>query len=75
MNHNFKNLKIWKLSMEITSEIHKICLDFPRNETYGLVSQMNRASVSIASNIAEGSKRKNRHFSHFLNISLGSAFE
>jgi len=75
MNHNFKNLKIWKQSMEITSEIHEICLGFPRNETYGLISQMNRASVSIASNIAEGSNRNNRHFSHFLNISLGSAFE
>lgn len=75
MNHNFKNLKIWKQSMEITSEIHEICLGFPRNETYGLVSQMNRASVSIPSNIAEGSNRNNKHFSYFLNISLGSAFE
>jgi len=75
MNHNFKNLKIWKLSMEITSEIHQICLGFPKNETYGLVSQMNRASVSIPSNIAEGSNRSNRHFSQYLNISLGSSFE
>lgn len=75
MNHNFKNLKIWKLSMEITLAIHRICLGFPRSEIYGLVSQMNRASVSIPSNIAEGSNRANRHFSYYLNISLGSSFE
>ncbi|RYE42695.1 MAG: four helix bundle protein, partial [Sphingobacteriales bacterium] len=55
MKHNFKNLKIWILSMEITSDIHKICLTFPKNEVYGLVSQMNRAAVSMPSNIAEGS--------------------
>ncbi|MFY0483041.1 four helix bundle protein [Flavobacterium sp. PLA-1-15] len=75
MKHNFKNLKIWILSMEITSDIHKICLTFPKNEIYGLVSQMNRAAVSMPSNIAEGSNRGNIHFKHFLNISLGSSFE
>ncbi len=75
MRHNFKNLKIWTLSMDITSDIHKICLKFPKNEIYGLVSQMNRAAVSIPSNIAEGSNRSNVHFKHFLNISLGSSFE
>ena len=53
--------------MEITAEIHKICLGFPKNEMYGLVSQMNRASVSIPSNIAEGSNRGNTHFIHFFN--------
>jgi four helix bundle protein len=75
MKHNFKNLKIWILSMEITSDIHKISLDFPKNEIYGLVSQMNRAAVSMPSNIAEGSNRGNIHFKHYLNISLGSSFE
>ncbi len=75
MNHNFKNLKIWNLSMEITSEIHQMCLSFPKNEMFGLTSQMNRASVSIPSNIAEGSNRGNRHFSQYLNMSLGSSFE
>lgn len=75
MKHNFKNLKIWLLSMEIASDIHKTTLDFPKNEVYGLVSQMNRAAVSIPSNIAEGSNRENTHFKHFLNISLGSSFE
>ncbi|MBM6498406.1 four helix bundle protein [Flavobacterium macrobrachii] len=75
MKHNFKNLKIWILSMDIASDIHKIGLEFPKNEIYGLVSQMNRAAVSMPSNIAEGSNRSNIHFKHFLNISLGSSFE
>ncbi|MBF6641974.1 four helix bundle protein [Flavobacterium sp. J49] len=75
MKHNFKNLKIWILSMEIASDIHTISLGFPKNEVFGLVSQMNRAAVSMASNIAEGSNRGNVHFKHYLNISLGSSFE
>ena len=75
MRHNFKNLKIWVLSMEITSDIHKLCLAFPKNEVYGLISQMNRSAVSMPSNIAEGSNRSNKHFQHYLNISLGSSFE
>lgn len=75
MKHNFKNLKIWLLAMEIASDIHNLCLEFPKNEVYGLVSQMNRAAISMPSNIAEGSNRQNTHFKHFLNISLGSSFE
>ena len=63
------------LSMEITSDIHNISLKFPKNEVYGLVSQMNRAAVSMPSTIAEGSNRGNIHFKHYLNISLGSSFE
>ena len=75
MRHNFKNLKIWILAMDVASDIHKLCLDFPKTEQYGLISQMNRAVVSIPSNIAEGSNRGNIHFKHFLNIALGSSFE
>ena len=75
MKHNFKNLNIWILAMEITSDIHHTCLDFLKNEVYGLISQMNRVAISIPSNITEGSNRKNTHFKHFLNISLGSSFE
>lgn len=61
--------------MEIASDIHKLTLEFPKSEVYGLMSQMNRAAVSMPSNIAEGSNRENTHFKHFLNISLGSSFE
>ena len=75
MKHNFKNLKIWSLAMIIASDTHKICLEFPKTEMYGLMSQMNRAAVSIPSNIAEGSNRGNVHFKSFLNIALGSSFE
>ena len=75
MKHNFKNLKIWMISMEIAADIHKICLTFPKIEIYGLISQMNRAAVSMPSNIAEGSSRNTLHFKHFLSISLGSSFE
>lgn len=66
MNHNFKNLKTWNLSMEIASMIHKIGLEFPKNEIYGLTIQMNRAAVSMPSNIAEGSNRGNKHFIYSL---------
>ena len=75
MRHNFKNLKIWILAMDITNDIYKLTSNFPKSEIYGLVSQMNRCSVSIPSNIAEGSNRGNKHFNHYLNISLGSSFE
>lgn len=61
--------------MEITSDIHKLCLTFPKTEVYGLISQMNRCAVSMPSNIVEGSNRSNKHFQHYLNISLGSSFE
>jgi four helix bundle protein len=75
MKHNFKNLKIWILAMEITNEIYKLTATFPKSEIYSLVNQMNRCSVSMPSNIAEGSNRGNKHFQHYLNISLGSSFE
>jgi len=73
--HNFKKLKIWQMSMELAKMIFELTLTFPYSEKYGLISQMNRFSVSIPSNIAEGSSRTNKSFSHFLDISLGSSFE
>ena len=75
MRHNFKNLKIWILAMDITNDIYKLTSNFPKSEIYGLVSKMNRCSVSMPSNIAEGSNRGSKHFIHYLNISLGSSFE
>mgnify|MGYP003458011747 CR=1 FL=1 len=75
MNHNFKNLKIWQLAIEISKEIYLQTNSFPKNEMYALANQINRAAVSIASNIAEGSNRSNTHFIHYLNIALGSSFE
>lgn len=74
--HNFQKLDVWKVSMELSTEIHEITKDFPKQEIYGMTSQMRRASVSIPSNIAEGSGRKgNKELIQFLSIANGSAFE
>ena len=73
--HNYKNLKIWKLGLDVTNNISDILLDFPKHERYDLSSQISKCSISMPSNIAEGSARTNKSFSHFLDISLGSSFE
>ena len=73
--HNYKNLKIWKLSLEITNDISDLSLDFPKHERFDLSSQLSRCSISMPSNIAEGSARTDKSFSHFIDISLGSSFE
>ncbi|MDG2194106.1 MAG: four helix bundle protein [Polaribacter sp.] len=73
--HNYKNLKIWKLGLEIANNISDLLLDFPKHERFDLSSQLSRCSISMPSNIAEGSARTDKSFSHFLDISLGSSFE
>tara|TARA_R110002074_G_C12219638_1_gene637119 strand:- start:153 stop:515 length:363 start_codon:yes stop_codon:yes gene_type:complete len=73
--HNYKNLKIWQLGLEITNNISDLLLEFPKHERYDLSSQLSKCSVSMPSNIAEGSARTDKSFSHFLDISLGSSFE
>ncbi|AYN04702.1 four helix bundle protein [Flavobacterium sp. 140616W15] len=75
MRHNYKNLKIWKIGIAIANEISDVLIEFPKHERYDLSSQISRCSVSMPSNIAEGSSRTDKSFSHFLNISLGSSFE
>ena len=75
MRHNYKNLKIWQLGIEIANNISDILLEFPKHERYDLSSQLSRCSVSIPSKIAEGSARTDKSFSHFIDISLGSSFE
>ena len=76
MAHSFKQLKIWQLAMEIVEDVYKLTKLFPNEERYGLTSQINRCSVSIPSNIAEGAGRgSDNEFKHFLSIALGSAFE
>lgn len=75
-NLRFKGLRIWKLSVDLAKEIYKLTNEFPENEKYGLISQMQRASISIPSNIAEGSGRGTRKdFIHFLIQARGSLFE
>lgn len=75
MRHNYKNLKIWQLGIEIANDISDILLEFPNHERYDLSSQLSRYSVSIPSNIAEGSARTDKSFSHFIDVSLGSSSE
>lgn len=56
--HNFRNLDVWKQSIQLTKKIYLTTTDFPIQEQWGLTAQMRRCSVSISSNIAEGSSRK-----------------
>ena len=73
--HNYKNLKIWNLGIEIVDDVFNLIGEFPKDEKFGLSSQISRCSVSIPSNIAEGSSRTDKSFSHFIDIALGSSFE
>jgi four helix bundle protein len=73
---NYKDLKVWKVSHELTLSIYRESYSFPKEELYGLVSQLRRAASSIPANIAEGcGKKSSLDFANFLNISLGSANE
>lgn len=74
--NNYKELKVWQKSISIVAEVYKITSDFPKEEVYGLTSQMRRSAVSVPSNIAEGAGRVSPgDFKHFLNIARGSSFE
>ena len=74
--HNFRKLNIWKEGLELVKETYSFTKDFPKSETYSLSSQIQRCSVSIPSNIAEGtSKSSDKHFNQYLETALGSAFE
>ena len=73
---NFRDLDVWKLAMEIVTDIYEYTKNFPKEEVYSLVSQMRRAAVSVASNIAEGFNRyHNKEYRQFLYIALGSCAE
>ena len=76
MDKPHKNLIAWQKCMNLVVLIYKMTEDFPKSETYGLVSQMRRAAVSAPSNIAEGaSDRSKEQFKNFLSISIGSLNE
>ncbi len=74
--HNFEKLIFWQKSIDLAKGIYLFCLQLPADEKFGLISQLKRSVVSIASNIAEGAGRNsNKEFSHFLGIANGSSFE
>lgn len=73
---SYRDLEVWKQAMDLTISIYSLTSVFPSSEEYGLTSQLRRAAVSVASNIAEGASRKSiKEFIQFLNISNGSLSE
>lgn len=74
--NSYRDLFVWQKSMELTKQVYMITKDFPKDEIYGLTSQIRRCAVSIPSNIAEGRGRNSdKEFIRFLQISLGSLYE
>ncbi len=74
--HNYKKLDVWNKAVDFATNVYQITKNFPKDELYGLISQLRRASVSISSNIAEGAGRNSdKEFRQFLNISFGSCSE
>ncbi len=73
---NFRDLDVWNKGIEIVKDVYIMGKEFPREELYGLKSQMQRSAISIPSNIAEGFNRfYNKEYKQFLYIALGSCAE
>ncbi|MCP4257396.1 MAG: four helix bundle protein [Planctomycetes bacterium] len=73
---SFKDLKIWNKGIKLVEDVYTVSKSFPKEEMYGLQSQLRRSAVSIPSNIAEGFARfHNKEYRNFLFISLGSCAE
>ena len=76
MKQSFRDLQVWHKAIELTELVYLVTGDFPKHELFGMTSQMRRAAVSIASNIAEGSARASKKdFRHFISIAKGSTCE
>jgi four helix bundle protein len=76
MANSYKDLRVWKQSVDLALEIHRQTQNFPKNELYGLTSQLRRAAVSVPSNIAEGKGRSSdKELILFLHHSRGSLLE
>ena len=74
--HNYHELKIWQEGRKLVKLIYSLTADFPKEEMYGLTSQIRRAVISIPSNIAEGTGRNSdKEFGRFLDYATGSLFE
>lgn len=74
--HNIKELKIWSKAIDLATEVYKLTADFPKEEKYGLTSQIRRSAISVPSNIAEGAGRNSdKEFVYFLGVSNGSSYE
>ena len=76
MARDYRDLRVFGLADELVIEVYRISRGFPKEEVFGLTSQMRRAAVSVVANIVEGSHRRSEaEFLNFLNIALGSAGE
>lgn len=76
MSGSFRDLIVWQRAMQLTVAIYQLTWEFPREEIYGLTSQIRRSSISIPSNIAEGHGRLNTgEYRQFLGVARGSNFE
>ena len=75
MASGYKNLIVWQKAMKLTVAVYAATGKFPKQEQFGLTSQLQRAAVSIPSNIAEGSSRGDKDFHRFLTIAFGSGME
>ncbi|MEY2703584.1 MAG: hypothetical protein RLY43_2223 [Bacteroidota bacterium] len=74
--YSFENLLVWQKSRALTKEIYKLTSTFPKEEAFGITSQMRRCSLSIPSNLAEGSSRRtNKDKARFTEIAFGSGLE
>jgi four helix bundle protein len=72
----WQKLEVWKLSDDLAYRVYQVTKKFPKDELYGLISQVRRAALSIPTNIVEGYSRKgDKELSYFINISLGSLAE
>ncbi len=73
MGHRYRDLIVWQKARTLTGEIYRVTGNFPKNEVYGLISQLRRAAISVASNIAEGQGRLTKgEFCNFLGQARGS---
>lgn len=73
---SFRELIVWQRAMQLANSVYDLIIKFPKEEMFGLSSQMRRAAISVASNIAEGSQRGGKkEFIHFLTIARGSLAE
>ena len=73
---DFRKLEVWHEAISLVELIYKLTNEFPNSERFNLISQMQRCSVSIPSNLAEGASRdSSKEFSRYLQIAIGSSFE
>ena len=76
MPRSYRDLDVWQCAIQLSVQLYKLTRNFPREEVYGLTSQLRRAGVSVASNIAEGYGRSSKgEYRNFLGVARGSALE